>query len=170
MVAIQTLKKPPVSLATIVCHRSQVPGYRYHLHPLVDIFIIFWTLDMIKKTETFIILYFIIFWLLQNLYHIAFYHIFNFFIISILSYFKYDKALFFSNSNKFKRHVRLLLTIISNFFHILENLYHIALYHIFEFSKSLSYYKLSYSQKVYHIQFIIYNMIKSAFIHIFAIW
>ena len=32
MVAIQTLKEPPVSLATIACHRLQVPGYRYHLH------------------------------------------------------------------------------------------------------------------------------------------
>ena len=86
------------------------------------------------------------------------------------SYFKYDKAFFFSYSNQFKKHARLLLTIISNFFHILENLYHIALYHIFEFSKSLSYCKLSDSQKVYHIQFIIFNMIKSTFIHIFAIW
>ena len=56
------------------------------------------------------------------------------------------------------------------FYHILENLYHIALYHIFKFSKSLSYYTLSYSQKVYHIQFIILNMIKSPFIHTFAIW
>ena len=105
--------------------------------------------------KIFIILHFIIFSISLSY---QFYHISNMI-----------KLFFFSNSNQFKRHARLLLTIISNFFHILENLYHIALYHIFEFSKSLSYYKLSYSQKVYHIQFIIFNMIKSAFIHIFAI-
>ena len=124
---------------------------------------------MIKKIESlsycilsyfdfckiFIILHFIIFSISLSY---QFYHISNMI-----------KLFFFSNSNQFKRHARLLLTIISNFFHILENLYHIALYHIFVFSKSLSYYKLSYSQKVYHIQFIIFNMIKSAFIHIFAI-
>ena len=105
--------------------------------------------------KIFIILHFIIFSISLSY---QFYHISNMI-----------KLIFFSNSNQFKRHARLLLTIISIFFHILENLYHIALYHIFEFSKSLSYYKLSYSQKVYHIQFIIFNMIKSAFIHIFAI-
>ena len=44
---------------------------------LVDIFIIFWTLDMIKKIEKFIILHFIIFQRLQIFYHITVYHIFQ---------------------------------------------------------------------------------------------
>ena len=38
---------------------------------LIIFFTIFWTLDMIRKTEKFIILDFIIFWLFRNLYHIS---------------------------------------------------------------------------------------------------
>ena len=74
------------------------------------------------------------------------------------------------------------------FYHILNigygnknwKVYHIAFYHILTFVKIFiilrrifeifTILRLSYSQKVYHIQFIIFNMIKSAFIHIFAIW
>ena len=98
--------------------------------PLIIFSTIFWTLDMIKKLKSlsycilsyfdfckiFIILHFIIFSISLSY---QFYHISNMI-----------KLIFFSNSNQFKRHARLLLTIISNF--------------LSYFGKSLSYCTLSY--------------------------
>ena len=95
----------------------------------------------------------------QKVYHIALYHIFCFskslsyrglsyyhkiwdFIIFVLSYSKYDKILFYACKSLQKRWIFIILRFI--IFLVIENLYHIALYHIRRKTKFFIIFSLSY--------------------------